>query len=324
MPVDAYKITLLVVTGVMLVTFAWRLRSSAVVRPAALRETARRAGLAVTPAVEPVLIARLRAQTRAILVGTTVAFAAGAATLLMLPTPDGGVTAPFLLIALSGVGALIGNAIAEGRAALVPLDDRPRLARTPSPTRTDYLSTFDRWTAPVSLSASGLGLAGLGLLITGNPDGAFTDASLVQAWLPAAALWVLALAAAAIGRVLTSRILQRGQPAADDVELAWSDALRRGTLRVFAQTPTAVVYSSMAAALLTVSSTVSLESSAGRAISLAATLTLVVITLALSGFSLWLEFTTRTPHYLERLWPAVAAQLRDPDRQVAASTRGAQ
>lgn len=307
---DAYKITLLVVSGVLLIGFAWQLRPSAAVRPRALRETARQAGLAVTPEVEPILIIRLRTQTRATLVGTMVALVAGIAVLLPLPTPDAYVAGPFLLIALAGVGGVIGNAVAEGRAALAPLDDRPRLARTPTPTRTDYLSVFDRWTAPVSLGASALALVGLATLITANPDGAFGDAGLVELWLPGAILWVLALASAAVGRVLTTRILQRGQPARDDVELAWSDALRSRTLSVFAQTPATGAFCSLALALLSVSSAASGSSAAAQSISLWSILSVMALTLAFSGVTVWSTVSMRTPHYLVTLWPAVAAQLR--------------
>ncbi|POH70396.1 hypothetical protein C3B59_04805 [Cryobacterium zongtaii] len=306
---DAYKITLLVVSGVVVVGFAWQLRPSAAVRPRALGEAARQAGLAVTPEVEPILIARLRAQTRATLVGSMVALVAGTAGLLLLPTPDAYVAGPFLLIALTGMGTVVGNAIAEGRAALVPLDDRPRLARTPTPTRTDYLSAFDRRAAPVSLGVSALALVGLATLITANPDGAFGDAGLVELWLPGATLWFLALASAAVGRGLTTRILQRGQPAGDDVELAWSDALRSRTLIVFAQTPATGAFCSLALALLSVSSAASGSSATAQSISLWTILSVSVLTLAFSGIIVWSTVRMRTPHYLLRLWPAVAAQL---------------
>ena len=322
---DPYKITLLVVAGVLLSVFGWQLRPGSSVRPGALRETARRAGLAITPEVEPVLVARLRAQTRAVLIGTMTALVAGTVGLMLLPAPDGVVAAPFLLLVLVGVGAVIGNASAEARAALVALDDRPRVARTPTPTRADYLSSVDRWTAPVALVVSALALAGLAAVITGNPDNAFGDAGLVELWLPGAALWGIALASAAVGRVLTTVILQRGQPASDDVELAWSDALRSKTLTVFAQTPAIGAFCGLALALLTVSSAVSGPSATAQSISFWSLGSTLLISLGFAGISVWSVAKVPTPHYLVRLWPTVAAQLRDPDRQVAAaSARGPQ
>ncbi|TFD86672.1 hypothetical protein E3T61_16130 [Cryobacterium lactosi] len=197
------------------------------------------------------------------------------------------------------------------------------MARAPTPGRADYLSGLDRWGAPVSLTLSAAALVGLNVLVSVNPNGTFDDPVRAGLWFPSGLLWAVAFVSFLVGRMLTGRILQHGQPARDDTELAWSDALRSRTLRVFALTPAIGAFAGLAAALLTVSSAVSTESATGRVISLAATLTLAVISLALAGFSLWSEFTTRTPHYLVRLWPAVVAQLRDPDRQVvAASTWG--
>jgi hypothetical protein len=319
MPVDTYEITLIVVAGVLLTGFGWQLRASAAVRPRAVREAARQAGLAVTPEVEPLLVARLRAQTRATLVGTIIAVIVGASALLALSSSDSVMVASFLMVVLTGFGASIGNAVAESRSALQPLGDRPRLARTPTPAFADYVSLQERLLPPVTLSVSAAALVGLALLVVANPGGAFSGAGLVTVWLPGAALWVIALASALVGRVLTGRILSHGQPATTDVELAWSDALRSRTLAAFAQTPTIGALCGVAAVLLAVGSAASTETNVGQAISFAAHSTVAAIAVALAFLALWGVLAPRVPHYLVRLWPEVAAQLRS---QSPAATAG--
>lgn len=324
MRVDAYRITVLVVSGVLLVGFAWQLRPSAAVRPRALRETARQAGLAVTPEVEPLLVARLRAQTRATLVGTIVAVIVGTIALLALPSSNSVPVAGFLMVVLTGFGATIGNAVAEGRSALKPLGDRARLARTPTPVHADYVSLPERLLSPIALTVSAVALVGLALMVAANPGGAFVGASLVTVWLPGAVLWAIALASALIGRVLTGRILGHGQPATTDVELAWSDALRSRTLAAFAQTPAVGALCSLAAVLLAVGSAASTGSDAGQAIAFAAHSTTAAIAVALALLALWVALAPRVPHYLVRLWPEVAAQLRAQPASATATAGWAQ
>ncbi|QYF73464.1 hypothetical protein [Cryobacterium sp. PAMC25264] len=317
---DYYKITVLVVCGVMLIVFGWLALRTTKVSARALRETARRAGLAITPEVEPVLVARIRARTRSILIGTVIALIVAAAVLLTLPvTADGAASAPLLLVVLTGLGAALGAAVAESRSALVSLGNRPRLARTPTPTRADYLSTVDRWCGPALLGFSGVALVGMAVVILANPDAAFAGADLGALWWPGAAIWLIALTSAVTGRILTMRVLQTGQPARDDIELAWSDALRSLTLRAFAQAPAVGAVCSVITVLQTMSAASADAQGAGRIISLAASVALLVFALALVWLALWLAFANPIPHYLTRLWPAVAAQLRASAQAVTAS-----
>lgn len=317
---DAYRTTFLVVSAVLLVTFSWQLRRSSVVRPGALRESARRAGLALTPAVEPVVRARLRSRGRATLVGTIIALIAGTAVAMALPPADGTFSSPLLLIVLTGFGATIGAAVAESRWALASSRERsfgarPRLARTPTPGRADYLTPFDQWCAPVLVGGGAVALAGAGVLIVLNPGGGLAPASLPTLLWPGALIWLIALASGVVGRVLTTRTLQRGQPAGNDVELAWSDAMRSWTLRALAQTPALGAVCSVVVVLLTVSAAAT-DSAAGRAISIATSVFLLVFVVALTGLTAWSALANRTPHYLIRLWPEVAAQRRSTSPMV--------
>lgn len=306
---DTYEITLLVVAGLLTVVFAWQLRPSAAIGPNALRDTARRAGLAITPEVEPVLIARIRSRTRGVLVGTLIALLVATASLIALPeSPDGGIWSGLMLIVLTGLGGAVGLCVAEFRSAFVSLGDRPRVARAPTPRRADYLSTVDLWCGPVAMGVSGVALAAVAALILVDPDDALSDASIPSLWWPGFVLWIISLASAGVGRILSTHLLGRGQPAGNDMELAWSDALRSWTLRALVQTPALGALCSVVVVLTSVSSAVSSQSGTGTALSVA--FSVVPLVMGSVGVALLSMGSRRPPHYLSRLWPDVAAELR--------------
>ena len=305
---DTYEITLLVVAGLLAVVFAWQLRPGAAIGPNALRETARRAGLAITPEVEPVLIARIRSRTRCALVGTLIALIVATASLIALPeSPDGGMWSGLMIIVLTGLGGAVGLCVAEFRSALVSLGDRPRVARAPTPSRADYLSTVDLWCGPVAMGVSGVALAAVAALILVDPDSVRSDASIPSLWWPGLLLWIVSLASAGVGRILSTRLVGRGQPAGNDMELAWSDALRSWTLRALVQTPALGAFCSVVVVLTSVSSAVARPSGTGTAISLA--FSIVSLVMGSVGVALLSMGSRRPPHYLSRLWPDVAAEL---------------
>ena len=306
---DTYEITLLAVAGLMTVVFAWQLRPGAAIGPNALRDTARRAGLAITPEVEPVLIARIRSRTRGALVGTLIALIVATASLIALPeSPDGGMWSGLMIIVLTGLGGAVGLCVAEFRSALVSLGDRPRVARAPTPSRADYLSTVDLWCGPVAMGISGVALAAVAALILVDPDSVRSDASIPSLWWPGFLLWIVSLASAGVGRILSTRLVGRGQPAGNDMELAWSDALRSWTLRALVQTPALGAFCSVVVVLTSVSSAVARPSGTGTAISLA--FSIVSLVMGSVGVALLSMGSRRPPHYLSRLWPDVAAELR--------------
>ncbi|ANP71132.1 hypothetical protein [Cryobacterium arcticum] len=320
MPVDPYKITLLVVAGVMTVVFAWLLRPSAVVRPNALRDTARRAGLAITPEVEPVLIARIRSRNRGTLIGTLIALIVATASLVALPDSlDGGIWSALMIIVLTGLGGAVGLCVAEFRSAHVSLGDRPRVARSPTPSRGDYLSTVDLWCAPVAVAVSGVAMAAVAVLILADPDNVFRDASIPSLWWPGFLLWIVSLTSIGVGRILSTRLVGRGQPAGSDMELAWSDALRSWTLRALVQTPALGAFCSAVVVMTSLSTAVvTRQSGIATAVSLTSSVVLLVMSLGLAGASVFAMESRRPPHYLSRLWPDVAAELRRGAYGVAA------
>ncbi|WP_120338461.1 hypothetical protein [Cryobacterium soli] len=306
---DLYKITLLVVAGLLTVVFAWQLRPGAAIRPDALRDTARRAGLAITPEVEPVLIARIRSRNRGTLIGTLIALIVATVSLMALPqSADGGLWSGLMIIVMTGLGGAVGLCVAEFRSALVSLGDRPRVARAPTPSRADYLSTVDLWCAPIAVAVSGVALAAVALVILVDPDEVLRGASIPSLWWPGFMLWIVSLAAAGVGRILSTRLVGRGQPAGSDMELAWSDALRSWTLRALVQTPALGALCSLVVVLTSVSSAASGQSGIGTALSVA--FSIVPLVMGMVGVALLSMGSRRPPHYLSRLWPDVAAELR--------------
>jgi hypothetical protein len=90
--------------------------------------------------------------------------------------------------------------------------------------------------------------------------------------------------------------------------LAWSDALRSWTLRALVQTPALGALCSLVVVLTSVSSTVSGQSGIGTALSVA--FSIVPLVMGMVGVALLSMGSRRPPHYLSRLWPDVAAELR--------------
>lgn len=308
---DPYKITLLAVAGLMTVVFAWQLRPGVAIRPNALRDTARRAGLAITPEVEPVLIARIRLRTRGTLSGSLTALIVATASLIALPDSlDGGMWSGLVILALTGLGGAVGLCVAEFRSALVSLGDRPRVARAPTPTRADYLSTVDLWCGPIAVGVSGVALAAVALLILLDPDHVLSDASISSLWWPGFLLWIVSLASIGVGRILSTRLVGRGQPAVSDAELAWSDALRSWTLRALVQTPALGAFYSALVVLTSLSSAMARPSGITTAVSLTSSIALIVMSVGVAVAAVFAMESRRPPHYLSRLWPDVAAELR--------------
>lgn len=185
---------------------------------------ARRVAARVRPGLRPVLEAKLTRTTRCVGVGLLL----GGVVLLLVallwpgepPLDDGG----WLVISLMVVLGAAGTVVAELWRPGVP-GEGPRAARTRVPAFSDYVP------GPAILLTAGLVAAGLlGLLGTLLLGG--------SRWFSAQVLWrspVPVLAVALVVLTLLSwwavrRVLDAPQPAADQTELYWQDALRAHTL----------------------------------------------------------------------------------------------
>lgn len=187
-------------------------------------DLARRVGARVRPGLRPVLETKLARRTRAVGVGILL----GGVVLLLLtllwpgePPLDGGGWLVISGVLVLGAG---GTVVAELRRPGVP-GEGPRAARTHAPGFSDYVPR-----QAVRLTG-GLVLVGLltllGTLLLGG-----------SRWFSAEVLWrspVPVLVVALVVLTLLTwwaarRVLDAPQPAADETELYWQDALRAHTL----------------------------------------------------------------------------------------------
>lgn len=200
-------------------------------RRKALDRYARRMNLALTPEVEPRVIGRVAAYERATLIGGVIGSVVGLAVGRALPpAPDSGTWTPLAVLVGLGVGAMVATVTTATVGTLHHAPGR-RVARISAPTMNDYVPPLERWFAPTALACAGLALLGAAIaLSTGvvqSPD--LSAADVFSS--PGAVFGYLGAAGFLTARLLGHRILGAGQPAADQHELAWDDALRAATLR---------------------------------------------------------------------------------------------
>lgn len=144
-----------------------------------------------------------------------------------------GAAVPVLLVAAM-VGVAVGTGLLALReAANARPADGPRLARPVTPTIADYVPPIERLGARVVVAVPAVvlvtaavtslaGVVDLAALVTGTP----------------ALLYVVAAPAVAfVAEAASRRLLERPQPAASPVELAWSDASRAQVLRDIVTVP---------------------------------------------------------------------------------------
>lgn len=276
-------------------------------RERALDRYARTAGLALSPSVRAAVTARLVRRERVVLGVAVVFLVAGLASSRVLPGAGsvGAVLVPLAAVVARAV-ALAVHAVRDQLGA----PDGPRVARVVQAGVDDYVAPrVRRWTRATHAVALVLAAVG-GVVLAVEPWGARVTGSgavLVAAGV-LAALSVLALPV--VARV-QARVVDRGQPAAAPVGLAWSDALRSRALLDLVHLP--AVLAAAAAGVVAIQLTAvlpppDLRSPAGAVATsaLAAVVVLaVVLVLAVSVAAPGLR-TDR--YYRQRLWPDV----RDP------------
>ena len=278
----------------------------------ALNTIAEQAGLALSVEIIPALSRRLDARNRAMALGGavgTVGFGAGLA--LTSGAAEGPALVPVLLCG-TVLGSVIGMAAADSRAAFAPASEQegPRLARSPAPTRVDYVGRFERVFTPVSLLLAVMMVSATGLLFGLGPAGTFDGArALALLGLPLALLTVSVVATVA-GRFAISRLLDHGQPATSLTALAWDDAVRSLTVRSLSTTPgiIAVMAGWVCAVAPGMPPAGDGRNVVGIGLSFGVGLFGAVLVLLLIAASILLASTNTTQHYLRRLWPETAAQ----------------
>lgn len=199
------------------------LPSTGVYRSYLRRKLARETGTSVAPGREPTLEARLTRSARGLGAGI---LTAGVALLVLSGSWEGADDSA------GGFFTLSVMAIA-GAAGLVLVDilwpgnpgEGPRTARVTSPTIADYLP---RWLRTLSWVVVGTGLVALvATLLVGRTQ--WFDSDVIQhSPVPLLAVGLPALILLSVWA--TRRILDAPQPARDETELYWQDAVRAQTL----------------------------------------------------------------------------------------------
>lgn len=196
----------------------------------ALSRFAERSGLRVSADVQPRLEAFLR--TRTVVERWALAVAVLGCGALLL-TPLGGIQAFPVLVAVPILFAvmMVLAAVSALRARLfAPAAGAARLARLRVTRTSDYLGRGPRALTWVLASAAGVGAVWVAVaLIRGDIAPAPFAVAALTAAVPAGIL------GAALPR-LERRILDTGQPAGSELELAWDDALRASALNAGRQT----------------------------------------------------------------------------------------
>ena len=270
-------------------------------RQKALDRYARKVNLAITPQVRPQVIRRIVTVERAAIAGSGCGAILGLALGIALGdrwlTGMGGSSTPLLILISAALGAVVAPACT---AAVLSCQRRPgpRIARVSSPEVSDYVPELERWSAPVALIGAGCTLAAGWI---GLQSGVLSSDSLSAGQVfttVGAVLGYLALIGFIAGIVLRRRVLQTGQPAATEQELAWDDALRANTLRGMAQLPFVLALASILVTVLDVGTRTVPQGLLGL-LGVTGLLTIMV----LSTVGIVLDVSSRpSQHYWRRLW----------------------
>ena len=227
MIVDAVVLALVGILAVLLpFSTAYRSRLT--------RRLADQAGAQVPAAQVPALEARVTRRARAMGTGVVVGGVLLFVTALLWPegseAPSGGYVLISLMFVFGAAGLALVEILRPGEVA-----DGPRWARTTTPTMADYVPAHAR---VLSWTFTGVGLAVLLLTLALTQTRWFDAETVVRSPVPflVAAVPVLA----GLSELAARRVLDAAQPARDEVELYWQDAVRASTL-LSLTTPSALV-----------------------------------------------------------------------------------
>ncbi|TQL47455.1 hypothetical protein FB562_0515 [Homoserinimonas aerilata] len=231
----------------------------------------------------------------AAVLGAAVGFGAAVGVLLLVPEWQSSTTVFLVVTPLLLLGLIGGGVVVTLHESLFQQDaDASRIARAISPTEADYVDARRRMTPSILLlfAAAATGIAVV-LVILGRTDAA----ALVTA--PALPVFVVAVVGWVAARMLSRRVLSRGQPAGGPGELAWDDALRADTLLRLTSAMTMLCWVSLVASLhLMLSVTFS-----DPDVTWPDTIVNLLFTWGLIIVSLDAQLVGARRHFLLRLWP---------------------
>ena len=254
-----------------------------------------RSGLALTPAMLPVLIRRRRATWIGYALGSAIGFEA--TVLLQAGTHllRGGIGGSFGFqgswFFVGGLGALLGGVLGARSVRL----EGPRVARGRAVTVADYVEPAERslpwFTAAIAMVAS--------LVPVLHGSGAVGLA-------PGAA----AVATVGVSALVARWIVSRPQRADSTVSLAWDDALRSGAVRNLFSGAVAIALVTLIVSVPTALTSFGLTARSTD-LQLWASMGVCAVLLVLAILS---ERARPARYFLRRLWPGTAAQLAEHER----------
>jgi hypothetical protein len=236
------------------------------------------------------VIGRQRASAVATAAGSLALFA----ILLLAPDVAASRFVGMVVIAIIALATAIGVGYAALTEAIHRPHDTVRVARIPSATAPDYVPGYERWGGRVAAALAGL--TGLGLAAINGATSGWAPETVMPGVLGCVSLIVLAAV-----ELASSRVVARPQPAGNQTDLAWDDALRSSVLRD--------LYGAMIIGGCAVVAIELVLPAPGLPAMLAVVLPFAVVPLFLAVLALGVVSRGSRPrlHYQRRLWPEMAA-----------------
>lgn len=230
----------------------------------------------------------------AALLGAVIGLGVAVGVLLLFPEWQSSTTVFLVVTPLLLLGLIGGGVVVTLHESLFQQDaDASRIARAVSPAEADYVDARRRTTPRILLliAAAVTGIAVVVVVLGRNDAAALTAAPALPVFAIAVVGWIAA-------RILSRRVLSRGQPAGGPGELAWDDALRADTLLRLTSAVTMLCWVSLVASLhLMLSVTFS-----DPDVTWPDTIVTLLFTLGLIIVTLDAQLGGARRHFLLRLW----------------------
>ncbi|WP_165067322.1 hypothetical protein [Marisediminicola senii] len=295
------------ILGVVSATpLAWDRRPAQ--RGRVLDKYARRVNLAMTPEVEPLVVARLVAREKSMFSGAMTGIGIGLIGSLLLPGGVGSSLVPLALVAGMLLGLAAGAAVSSVRGQLAVAGDGPRVARMQAPGFADYVGPIERWGARGAVILAALSVVGAAIALSVGALGEARMSAVDLVGSGAVAGAVASIVALIGAELFAARIVAHRQPAGSTTELAWEDAIRAMTLRDLVSVPFVLGFVSAVMTFLLVGSNADTAGAGAPAALVGMAVLLIVVTTAISlSAASWASKPMQ--HYWRRLWAKPEARM---------------
>jgi hypothetical protein len=272
---------------------------------AQLAKLAARMNLPVTPEVEPLVRARLRRRAWGVGLGGGVVVAAALTAGLLSPELRQSPVAAAAVLVAGFAGTGVGAAVAATGSVPRPAADAVRVARTAPPRVADYVGPPELLGARLVVGLALVAVVVGGVVAVTGLGGALPPIALVD--------WVTGIPGvtalvAVVGLVVTEvamrRLVDRGQPAVSELDLAWDDALRSMALRDLVTAPVVLGFVGLTGTLTVLGDAAAGggPGSVGNVVVGVLGLGVVVLLTLAAGVVIWALATKPHLHWWRRLW----------------------